>query len=107
MFNIVDDDLPSSRQFLRQYKTECEQIQVHLHSPRRELCALFSLGTIFDLVSGPAAAGVQPRWMALVLEKDDYSNEKLKARLNWTPRVSMADGLKQYFEACRNAGRDA
>jgi len=36
-----------------------------------------------------------------------YSNEKLKAILGWTPKVSTRDGLSRFFESCRGGQRYA
>ena len=30
-----------------------------------------------------------------------YTNEKLKTRLGWTPRVSTSEALQRYFQSCR------
>lgn len=40
-------------------------------------------------------------------KKTNYSNEKLKERLGWTPRVSMTEGLKRFFESCREKANNA
>jgi nucleoside-diphosphate-sugar epimerase len=42
------------------------------------------------------------RWHA-EWKKTRYSNEKAKTRLGWRPQVSMDEGLRRYFEACREA----
>jgi len=31
-----------------------------------------------------------------------YSNEKLKIRVGWTPKVRTEEGLRRFFESCRN-----
>jgi len=106
-FNIVDDDLPSSRQFLRQYKRNVRPFKsVYIpHSLSYALCYLWEKYSTWSKGQLPPAFN-RGGWHAF-WKKTTYSNERLKVRLNWTPRVSMADGLKQYFEACRNVGRDA
>jgi hypothetical protein len=43
------------------------------------------------------------RWYAN-WKKTRYSNEKLKSRTGWSPRVATAEGLERYFEACRRKG---
>jgi nucleoside-diphosphate-sugar epimerase len=40
------------------------------------------------------------RWYAN-WRKTRYSNQKLKLRLGWTPRVSTSAGLALFFEGCR------
>ena len=44
------------------------------------------------------------RWHAL-WKKTNYSNQKLKSKLGWMPRIPTAEGFRRYFEACR-AGDD-
>ncbi len=36
-----------------------------------------------------------------------YSNEKAKALLGWTPRVSTSDALSRYFRSCREKAQHA
>ena len=107
VFNVVDDDLPSSRQFLRQYKRNVRKFKsIYIpHAVGYVLCSLWERYSTWSQGQLPPAfnrGGWHSFW-----KKTTYSNEKLKERLNWTPRVSMADGLNRYFEACRTAGRDA
>jgi nucleoside-diphosphate-sugar epimerase len=107
VFNIVDDDLPSSRQFLRQYKRNVRKFKsIYIpHAISYALCSLWERYSTWSQGQLPPAfnrGGWHSFW-----KKTTYSNEKLKARLSWVPSVSMADGLSRYFEACRNAGRDA
>jgi len=56
VFNIVDDDLPTSRQFLRLYKKHVKHFASLLCSPRCKLCSLLPMGVVFELVGGPVAA---------------------------------------------------
>jgi nucleoside-diphosphate-sugar epimerase len=107
VFNIVDDDLPSSRQFLRQYKKNVRQFKsVYIpHAMSYALCSLWERYSTWSHGQLPPAFN-RGAWHAF-WKKTTYSNEKLKKRLNWAPTVSMADGLSRYFEACRTAGRDA
>jgi nucleoside-diphosphate-sugar epimerase len=46
------------------------------------------------------------RWHAF-WKKTQYSNQKLKTRLGWTPKVPTTEGLQRYFEACRGEGGHA
>jgi nucleoside-diphosphate-sugar epimerase len=40
-------------------------------------------------------------------KKTRYSNQKVKGSLGWTPKVSMAEGLRRYFQACRGTESNA
>jgi nucleoside-diphosphate-sugar epimerase len=107
VFNVVDDDLPSSRQFLRQYKQNVRKFKsIYIpHAVSYALCSLWERYSTWSQGQLPPAfnrGGWHSFW-----KKTAYSNEKLKERLNWVPRVNMKDGLNRYFEACRSASRDA
>jgi nucleoside-diphosphate-sugar epimerase len=107
VFNIVDDDLPSSRQFLRQYKRNVKRFtSIYVpHALSYALCYLWERYSKWSHGQLPPAFS-RNGWHSF-WKSTRYSNEKLKTRLGWTPRVSTADGLSRYFEACRNVGRNA
>jgi len=39
--------------------------------------------------------------MARLLEEDALQQRKIEVRVGWTPKVSMAEGFRRYFESCR------
>src|SRR6266571_7333858 len=101
IFNIVDDDLPSSRQFLRWYKKNVggfKSIYVP-HVVSYALCYLWEKYSQWSEGQLPPAFN-RRRWHAY-WKKTSYSNEKLKTRLGWAPRVSTAEGLQRFFQSCR------
>jgi nucleoside-diphosphate-sugar epimerase len=103
VFNVVDDDLPSSRQFLRQYKRNVKRF-TSLYVPH---FASYMLSYLWELYSKWSQGQLPPafnrkRWNNN-WKKTNYSNHKLKSRLGWTPKVSTAEGLVRYFEYCRDA----
>jgi nucleoside-diphosphate-sugar epimerase len=101
VFNIVDDDLPSSRQFLRQYKRNVKRF-TSIYVPRSVsyvLCRLWEKYS--DWSEGQLAPVFNRRRWNSEWKKTRYSNEKLKAKLGWTPKVSMQEGLRRYFAGCR------
>ncbi|HEY3044204.1 MAG TPA: NAD(P)-dependent oxidoreductase [Vicinamibacterales bacterium] len=102
VFNIVDDDLPSSRQFLRQYKKHVRQFR-SLYVPHGVSYALCYLWERYSRWSEGQLAPIFNRkhWHAY-WKKTQYSNERLKSRTGWMPRVTTAEGLRRYFEACRD-----
>jgi nucleoside-diphosphate-sugar epimerase len=107
VFNIVDDGLLSSRQFLRQYKRNVKTFR-SLYVPQfisYSLCYLWERYSNWSQGQLPPAFN-RRRWHAY-WKKTSYSNAKLKTRLGWTPRVSMAEGLRRYFEDCRNRKSNA
>jgi nucleoside-diphosphate-sugar epimerase len=107
VFNVVDDDLPSSRHFLSLYKTNVAPFR-SLYLPHflgYMLCWFWELFSTWSKGQLPPAFN-RRRWHAF-WKKTRYSNKKLKLRLGWTPTVSMAEGLRRYFEACRERGSHA
>jgi nucleoside-diphosphate-sugar epimerase len=101
VFNIVDDDLPTSRQFLRQYKRRVRRFR-SIYVPRLVsylLCRWWEKYSDWSEGQLPPAFN-RRRWNS-EWRNTRYSNEKIKAMLGWTPKVSMQEGLNRYFVACR------
>jgi nucleoside-diphosphate-sugar epimerase len=106
-FNVVDDDLPTSRRFLRLYKQRVGQLKsVYVpHAVSRVLCYLWEKYSQWSEGQLPPAFN-RRQWHAY-WKKTRYTNEKLKARLRWTPRVSTVEGLQRYFQSCGQEKRHA
>jgi len=102
IFNVVDDDLPSSRKLLRLYKKNVESFQSLYvpHALSYTLCYLWEKYTEWSDEQLPPAFN-RKRWHAY-WKKTEYSNDKLKNQLGWAPKVRTEDGLKLFFESCRN-----
>jgi len=100
VFNIVDDDLPSSRKFLRLYKKKVRTFRsVYLpHALSYLLCYLWERYSHWSKEQLPPVFN-RRRWHAY-WKKTRYTNQKLKSRLGWTPKVSTAEGLERYFQSC-------
>jgi nucleoside-diphosphate-sugar epimerase len=107
VFNVVDDNLPSSRQFLRLYKKNVKRFRsLYLpHFVSYTLCYLWEWYSNWSEGQLPLAFN-RRRWH-VDWKKTRYSNEKLKRLVGWTPVVSMTEGLKRYFEGCRNGKQHA
>jgi nucleoside-diphosphate-sugar epimerase len=101
VFNVVDDDLPSSRQFLKLYKQHVKQFP-SLYLPKLVSYALCSLWERYSAWSQGQLPPIfnRSRWNSL-WRKTAYTNQKLKTELGWKPIISTNDGLLSYFEACR------
>jgi nucleoside-diphosphate-sugar epimerase len=101
VFNVVDDDLPSSRQFLRLYKRNVKHFTSFYvpHVVSYSLCYLWEKYSDWSEGQLPPAFN-RRRWRAF-WKKTLYSNDKLKARMGWQPRISTDEGFRRYFEACR------
>lgn len=106
VFNIVDDDLPTSRQFLRLYKQQVRQFKsIYVpHILSYALCYAWERYSAWSEGQLPPAFD-RKRWNAN-WRKTHYSNAKLK-EIGWIPKVPTAEGLRCYFKACRIGGPDA
>jgi nucleoside-diphosphate-sugar epimerase len=107
VFNVVDDNLPTSRQFLRMYKRNVKSFKsIYVpHAASYLLCSLWERYSAWSEGQLPPAFNLQDWHVSW--KKTRYSNQKLKERLGWTPIVSTAEGMTRFFEACRNRGRHA
>jgi nucleoside-diphosphate-sugar epimerase len=107
VFNVVDDDLPSSRGFLRQYKKNVKRFSsVYLpHAASFALCWLWEWYSVWSEEQLPPVFN-RSRWYAN-WKKTRYSNEKLKSRVGWSQKVPTATGLARYFEGCRREAQHA
>lgn len=101
VFNVVDDDLPSSRRFLRLYKQNVRPFKsIYVpHFLSYASCCLWEWYSHWS--QGQLEPVFNRRLWHRYWKRTHYSNDKLKLRLGWTPRVSMADGLRRYFDSCR------
>jgi nucleoside-diphosphate-sugar epimerase len=101
VFNVVDDDLPSSRQFLRLYKKNVRYFR-SIYVPgivSYLLCAAWEKYADWSKGQLPPAFS-RKRWQ-VEWKKTKYSNQRLKERLGWTPRIPTSEGLNRFFESCR------
>jgi nucleoside-diphosphate-sugar epimerase len=97
-FNVVDDDQPSSRKFLRLYKRNVGNFRsVPIPYPLAYL-----LCTAWEKYSEWSEGQLPPAFnrsrCSAEWRGNRYSNEKLKRLLGWTPKVSFEEGCRRYFE---------
>jgi nucleoside-diphosphate-sugar epimerase len=102
-FNVVDDDLPSSRRFLRLYKKNVKRFR-SVYVPHLVSYAFCSLWEWYSNWSGGQLQPIfnRRRWHAY-WKKTVYSNQKLKEQVGWTPKVSMTEGFRRCFDSCRDS----
>ncbi len=104
IFNIVDDELPTSRKFLRLYKKNIghfKSIPVpywlsYLFCYAWEGYSKWSEGQFPPVFN-------RSRWAA-EWKGHRYSNQKLKKLLGWTPNVRFDEATKRYFEYIKKSG---
>jgi nucleoside-diphosphate-sugar epimerase len=102
VFNVVDDELPTSRAFLRAYKRQVRKFtSVPIPYPvTYALCALWEWYA--KRSKGQLPPVFNRRECAFSWRGHRYSNRKLKVRLGWRCRVPMQEGLQRYFEYQKN-----
>ena len=107
IFNVVDDDLPSSRKFLRLYKQHVMRFKsIYVpHFLSYLLCYLWERYSTWS--EGQLPPAFNRRKWHVFWKKTRYGNEKLKTLLGWTPKVPTEEGLRRFFEASGRGGRDA
>jgi len=101
VINVVDDDLPTSRQFLRLYKRNVKHFRsIYLpHALSYAFC--WSWEKYSQWSEGQLPLNFCRREWHAYWKKTYYSNEKLKRALGWTIRVPTEEGLRRYFAFCK------
>jgi nucleoside-diphosphate-sugar epimerase len=104
VFNVVDDDLPSSRHFLRLYKQNVRGFK-SVYLPH---VVSYGLSYMWERYSQWSEGQLPPifnrrRWHAY-WKKTRYSNQKLKVKLGWMPKVPTEECLRRSFQN-RGQGR--
>jgi nucleoside-diphosphate-sugar epimerase len=102
VFNVIDDELPTSRAFLRAYKRQVRKfMSVPIPYP-----LTYGLCTLWEWYARRSKGQLPPvfnrRACVFAWRGHRYSNRKLKERLGWQCRVPMALGLERYFEYQKN-----
>lgn len=99
VFNAVDDDLPTSRQFLRMYKRDAKPIK-SLYVP---YWAFFAFSWLWEKYSKWSKGQLPPafnrRRCATYWKGNKYSNSKLKELAGWEPPVAFSEAASRYFES--------
>jgi nucleoside-diphosphate-sugar epimerase len=100
IFNVIDDDTPSSRDFLRLYKQNVRAFMSTYvpHTLSYALCYLWEKYSHYSHGQLPPAFN-RRRWYA-EWRRTRYSNTKLKQRLGWSAKVPTNEALRLYFTSC-------
>ena len=98
VFIAVDDNLPTSREFLRMYKNHVRRF-FSIYVPYR---LLYLLNWLWEKYSEWSEGQLPPafnrRQCATYYQRQRYSNRKLKEMTGWTPRVPFKEASRRYFE---------
>ncbi len=101
VFNIVDDDLPKSREFLRLYKRKVQ----YFRSIPVPYPAWYFFSYLWEKYAKWSEGQLPPvfnrRTCAVYWKGNSYSNSKAKQLLGWQPKVSTEEGLTRFFSFMR------
>ncbi len=102
VFNIVDDDLPTSRSFLRAFKKNARRF----HS----ICVPYPVFYLFSYLwekyskwsEGQLPPAFNRNRCQTYYKGNRYPNQKIKNLLGWRQRVSNQDAMRIYFDYQRS-----
>lgn len=96
VFNVVDDDPLTSREFFKAYRNKTNRFSISLPYPvTSALCLLWEKYASTSKNQLPPA--FNRRRCAAEWKGNRYSNRKLKERLRWKPRVNMSDAMNAFL----------
>jgi nucleoside-diphosphate-sugar epimerase len=103
VFNITDDNLPTSRRFLRQYKNQVKNI-ISIPVP---YWLWYAFNALWEKYSKWSEGQLPPvfnrRSCEFYWKRIRYSNKKTKEMLKWQPRVPMDKALEIFFQYMKSA----
>jgi nucleoside-diphosphate-sugar epimerase len=106
VFDVVDDELLTGRQFLKAYKTHVKPF-VSARVPYFLAYAMCRFWERYSKRSKNQLPRVFNRRRCAAQWKDmRYSNRKLKERLGWKPRVSMNQAMDEFLSQFESNGND-
>jgi nucleoside-diphosphate-sugar epimerase len=96
IFNVVDDGALTSREFLRQYKKHTGAFSISVpYGLTKLLCTGWEKYS--KATSNQLPPAFNQRRCAAEWKGNRYSNQKLKDRLGWQPRVNMRDAMSSFL----------
>jgi len=106
VFNVVDDELPTGRQFLKAYRNKAKS----LLSIRLPYVVGYTMCLLWEKYSRWSKKQLPPvfnrRRCSAEWKGNRYSNQKLKERLGWKPRVPMDHAMEAFLAQFASNGND-
>jgi nucleoside-diphosphate-sugar epimerase len=103
VFNIVDDEPFTSREFLRSYKQHVRRFR----SLRVPYPLAYLLCLLWEKYSAWSEGQIPPVFnrsrCSAEWKGNTYSNAKATKLLGWTPRIGREEGMRRYIEYQRTA----
>lgn len=102
VFNVVDDDVPTSRSFLRAFKRRARSFRsIYVPYP---VFYLFSY--LWEKYANWSEGQLPPAFnrnrCRTYYKGNRYPNEKMKRLLGWKPEIPIAEAMKIYFDYQRS-----
>jgi nucleoside-diphosphate-sugar epimerase len=106
VFNIVDDELPTGRQFLKAYRNKAKS----LLSIRLPYVVGYTMSLLWEKYSRWSKKQLPPvfnrRRCSAEWKGNRYSNQKLKEQLGWKPRVPMDRAMEAFLAQFASNGNN-
>jgi nucleoside-diphosphate-sugar epimerase len=97
MFNVVDDELLTSGQFLKEYKKRVARFR----SVRIPYSLAYALSLLWEKYSNYSKGQLPPafnrRRCSAEWKGNRYSNRKLRERLGWKPRICLNEAMSSFL----------
>jgi 2-alkyl-3-oxoalkanoate reductase len=102
IFNIHDDDLITSKEYLKLYKNQVEKIR-SINIPFKILLWLSRLNERYFVYSKGQLPDIFTNYKTLSNWKGQrFDNTKAKFFLNWAPSITIEAGINRFFEYLKN-----
>jgi nucleoside-diphosphate-sugar epimerase len=103
VINVIDDDLPTSREFIRLYKNRVNRfVSIPVPYP-----AFYLFSLLWERYSKWSEGQLPPVFNRQSCRTyyggNTYSNKKAKNLLGWHPRVGMSEALERFFVYAQQA----
>jgi nucleoside-diphosphate-sugar epimerase len=96
IFNIVDNEPISSREFLKAYKAVRPMLSLRVpYAVAYTICAMWEWYS--NVSEGQLPPVFNRRRCAADWKGNCYSNQKLRQRMGWVPRVKMVDAMSSFL----------
>ena len=98
VFNIVDDELPTSRKFLKLYKENVKHFKSIYVPYSIFYCLCFFWEKYSKWSEGQLPPAFNRNMCSTYWKGNRYSNEKLKKLLDWRQKVGLKESMEHYFK---------
>jgi nucleoside-diphosphate-sugar epimerase len=103
VFNVIDDEQPTQREFARMLKREASPEAVIVPVPLTAMRAIATAADLSNRLLFKRRAKIPGLFVRARLEARcrplSYANQKIKSFLGWTPRYSLAEAMRRSTES--------